>query len=27
VFEYYDSAHDLVFWKTQNRWRENEWDT
>jgi hypothetical protein len=27
VFEYYDSAHDLVFWKTQNRWRENEWNT
>ena len=27
VFEYYDSAHDLIFWKTQNRWRENERDT
>ena len=24
VYKYYDIAHDLIFWKTQNRWRVNE---
>ena len=24
MYKYYDSAHDLVFWKTQNRWKLDE---